>query len=305
MAEFVKKNCVAVATNGGNDIEVVTATGTIIVHPSKNGQWNPDGFALNDLTQGLAKFNALPEAERKPKKLEASEFFDRPPFFRSPDPVPPGMLVVRQYSRIFERDAKGELRRHEGQSTNNMGPNVDFLWLTEAEWKSLVPANPTTGLKHPVPSAIAQRIFVYHLVNGAMSKAGPWEAEHVRSGGLTLTVEEVSAAGVRLQLEGFARMADGPDFAKAYRKAEFSLIGSLNYDAKKQVFDRFDIAALGEHAGRGTGGGAPRKAATLEERKGGLSGTLGIAFELAGPDSLGYGVTPNGHYFKGAGKPMT
>ncbi|MCI0655858.1 MAG: hypothetical protein L0170_02160 [Acidobacteria bacterium] len=300
MAEFVKKNCVAVATNGGNDIEVVTAAGTIIVHPSKNGQWNPGGFTLNDLTKGLEKFNALPEAERKPKKLEASEFFDRAPLTFKFPAVPPGMLTCRLYIRAFERDAKGELRRHEGQSTNNLGPNGDFMWLTETEWKSLVPANPTVGLKVPVPSAIARRIFVYHLIDSSMSIGKPWEAEHVRSGGLTLTVEEVSAAGVRLQLEGSARMADHADFAKASQKGDFSLVGVLNYDSKKQVFDRFDIAALGD---MGSFKGGPRRAVSKEEK--GAPITLGYAFELASPDSLGYGVTPAGSYFKGGGAPMT
>ncbi len=294
----------ALALPGGNNIDVVTANGMVLAQPSQNGKGGDIGVnGQNDLrTRVLEAFNRLPEAERKPKKLEPNEFFN-PIDGRSTAPVPPGMLVFRQYSRAFERDAKGELRRHEGQSTNNFGPNGDFLWLTEAEWKSLVPANPAKGMKHPVPAAIARRIFVYHLSNSSLGGAPGWAAEDFRSGELTLTVDEASAAGVRLPLEGFARLSDNADFAKATRKAEFSLVGLLNYDAGKKVFDRFDIAALGEFTpffGKG-GSAAPRKAATLKERKDGSSGTLGIAFELAAPGSLGYGVRPAEHYFPPGG----
>jgi len=279
----------------GNDIDVVTAAGTVLAQPSQNGKTALD--LAFDPVQALARFNELPEAERKPKNLGPSEFFDR---WKSAAPVPAGILVCRQYTRAFERDAQGELRRHEGQSTHNLGPNGDFLWLTEAEWKSLVPTSPTKGMKHPVPAAIARRIFVYHLVNSSMSIGPAWAADQIRSGELTLTVEEASAAGVRLRLEGFARLVDNGDFAKAIRKAEFSLIGLLNYDAQKKVFDRFDVAALGDYApfiGKGGSAGAPRGATTPKERTGGGSITLGIAFELASPGSLGYGVAPAGHYF--------
>ena len=298
MAEFVKKNCVALATGGGNNIYFATATGSVLAAVSTNGKGPFDQFF--DPSMALAKFNQLPEDERQPKKLEPSEFFDR---LNSTAPVPSGMLVCRQYSRAFERgrqDTKGDLRRHEGQSTNNLGPNGDFLWLTEAEWKSLVPASPMQGMKHPVPDAISRRIFVYHLSNTSLGASPGWTPEQFRSGELTLTVEEASAAGVRLHLEGFARLADNADFAKATQKAEFSLVGSLNYDAEKKVFDRFDIVALGEVTPFiGTKGSThtPRKAATLKERTDGASGTLGIAFELAAPDSLGYGVRPARHYF--------
>ncbi len=300
MVEFVKKNCVAVATNGGNNITFVTASGTVVARPATNA----DGKNDKDVDSSflLAKFNQLSEAELKPKKLEPGKFYDR--WEReSTAPVPPGMLVVRQYSRAFERDrdAKGELQRHKGQSTNNCGPNSAFLWLTEAEWKSLVPANPKKGMKHPVPAAIAQRIFVYHLSNNTLAASGFWPEEHLRAGDLTLTVEEASAAGVRLHLEGFARLADNADFAKAAQKAEFSLVGLLNYDAEKKVFNRFDIAALGvcePFIGSKGASNTPRKTATLKERTDGAAGTLGIAFELAAPDSLGYGVPPPGQYRK-------
>ena len=298
MAEFVKKNCVALATGGGNNIYFATATGSVLAAVSTNGKGPFDQFY--DPAMALATFNQLPEAERQPKKLEPNEFFDR---LNSTTPVPPGMLVCRQYSRAFERDAQGELRRHEGQSTNNLGPNGDFLWLTEAEWRSLVPASPRQGMKHPVPDAISRRIFVYHLSNTSLGASPGWTPEQFRSGELTLTVEEASAAGVRLRLEGFARLADNADFSKAAVKAEFSLVGLLNYDAERKAFDRFDIAALGEYSpffGKGASA-SPRKAATLKERKDGSAGTLGIAFELAAPDSLGYGVRPSRHYFHPGG----
>ncbi|MCI0350300.1 MAG: hypothetical protein L0Z53_12820, partial [Acidobacteriales bacterium] len=67
------------------------------------------------------------------------------------------------------------------------------------------------------------------------------------------------------------------------------------YDAEKKVFNRFDVVALGvcqPFIGTKGATNTPRKTATLKERTDGSAGTLGIAFELAAPDSLGYGVPP-------------
>jgi hypothetical protein len=76
---------------------------------------------------------------------------------------------------------------------------------------------------------------------------------------LTLKVEEVSGAGVRLRMEGIARLADDAD-----------------------CFDRFDLVAIGTYDSNQKIIGNPYPL------------TLGVAFELAAPDSLGYGQAPSG-----------
>src|SRR4029450_4332977 len=78
----------------------------------------------------------------------------------------PGMLIAKVYTRPLMRNAKGEVtfatpgNIATGRNTvaaPEWGPadlGWDHLWLTEAEWKSLLPANPRVGDKMPVPGPL-------------------------------------------------------------------------------------------------------------------------------------------------------
>jgi hypothetical protein len=266
-AEFIKKNFIALAIPGGNNMWTMSASGKVL-----KDQYLTD--------KALQEFKSLPEAERKPNQLAPLPIDSAKPMT-----PPKGGLVVRQYLRYLGRDAKGELCRLKegvgdklklagpGAVADASGPNRDFVWLTEAEWKSLVPRTPSRGQQLAVGGALAKRIFTYHLYDGTTGCGWMWQLDHLQAGELTLTVEEATATGCRMRLEGFARL-----FASKEWKAEFRLLGFLHYDHNQKAFDRFDAVAIGDCWYPSEGSKQPV--------------TLGFAFELAPPGSSGYGSPP-------------
>jgi hypothetical protein len=201
----------------------------------------------------------------------------------APPEPPPGGLVLKLYYRTLTRADDTELRHarkqdfvlnysmaKEPNSRISVGEveglisrkafyeaQPDFMWLTEAEWKSLLPEHPTPGAATEVPAAVRERLFRYHLVpTMAYGEAIGWPKKDIREGKLSLTVEEVSKDNVRLRLEGFALL--GPDFEatrrilKEKRRAsgyEPRLLGYLEYHPAKKTITRFDIVALGDTYG--------------------------------------------------------
>ena len=133
-------------------------------------------------------------------------------------------------------------------------PNRDFLWLTEAEWRSLVPDDPKMGDVVPVPTAVRNRIFRFHLANNAAGLAGVWQPGDLRSGDMKLTVEEAGPDAVRLRLDGEALLANKADLHEATRAYSPRLSGRLEYNTKEKVFTRFDIVAVGYYDSRGKAG---------------------------------------------------
>ena len=160
------------------------------------------------------------------------------------------------------------------------------MWFTEAEWRSLIPAEPRAGERFPVSAAIRDRLFRFHLVPDiTFGESNGWEPKQVRGGELELTVEEVSPIRVHLKLTGSAQL--GLDYETAQAKSrngghsahgyEPRLLGSLDYDRTQHRIDRFEIVALG--AFYGTLYGDNR----ILFRSGRTP--LGVAFELVTADS--------------------
>jgi hypothetical protein len=195
-------------------------------------------------------------------------------------------------------DDQGELTMEEDYQQGQTAAHESqphHMWLTEAEWKSLIPAKPVKGDKVPIPTSVSQRILRWHLnplrfygryVTDALDR------QEVRAGQLTLTVDAVARDSVRLRLDGFAKLGAMPPAAVVEGKVasldqwgyEPRLLGFLEYDPRTQVFTRFDIVALGEHFGRlGLGRRAPARI--------GLQ-PLGIAFELVKGDQPADRVPP-------------
>jgi hypothetical protein len=142
-------------------------------------------------------------------------------------------------------------------------PQREWVWLTQAEARSLEPGDRGRGETYPVPDAIRQRVFLFYLYNWfANSGGGYWDARVLRSGELTLTVEERSAAAVRLRLHGHALFRDDvkprPEPRESGQKGipdpyeesyHARLYGVLEYDLAKKQFSRFDAVALGDYRG--------------------------------------------------------
>ena len=242
-------------------IRVITASGKDISRLGKN------------LEETLAEFKKLPLEERMPKVAELTNPDRKSPLNR----LPKGALRIKLHSRGLERDAKGELgsKRWKEWWTKEAGgdwhakaePGYDYLWLTEADWKSLMPAEMKKGYQYALPKSLVKKIVCDPLTHNAWSRTPPiiWNPKHIRSLELDLTVTEVSAVSVQMRLQGTvlleAPLKDAPNGARAKtRKGEpivgdhqlkfdGRMLGYLTYDLQKKAFTRFDVVALGDYVG--------------------------------------------------------
>ena len=245
-------------------IYCLTASGKLLAY--KNAQ---DANVMREvLRQGLEKWRHLPASERRPGGNEYPGL-DRPDerYVRTP---PPGGLVVNVYTRILDRDGKDDLCRGTCSFTGGDQAARDHLWLTQADWQTLVRAGTKKGQRFPMRRPLADRLLRFHLVDNTRGEPGPWRPEDVRKAELTWTVENATPTSLQLRLDGSALLATDADTEKARRGYDVRLLGFLHYDREKAVVDRFDLVAVGDHWGRST--------YTPGERPG--RKPLGVAFEL-------------------------
>ena len=281
--EFLKKVSLV-----GNGFTYLTVNGVKLGGDSYLG--------AGGMEKALEAFRNLPEEERKPKAERPSDLGDRKGVPITP---PAGALVANVYFTYLESDGKGGLRKAlwhvEGQpgtepgsggGRNQVLTHVDKLWMTEAEWKSLLPADPAKGQKAPLPQALQQRLVRFYANDMAHRSTG----DKVRGAEFSLTVEEASGERVTLRLEGKtqtgiafeeARLDGKESHAAGLCGADLRFLGFLGYDAKKGRIDRFDVVALGE----GWGGNS-KLAATTNFYRGGehKRWPMGIAMELVTTD---------------------
>jgi hypothetical protein len=268
---------VPVAIQGGNSIYVATADGTILSPKDYPNQRQAD------IEKGIAAFLRLPESKRKPAALPVDKESSR-------GSAPDGCLVSRVYMRAFGRDREGFLTKLPEAVRDFSGPQRDFLWLTETEWKSLVPKDPKVGQRISGPEPIADRIARFYLNDRTRGIMGDfWSPEDLREHWVDLIVDAVNENSIELRLDGVVRLSDNADAAKAERRADYGLDGRLTYSRRTETFDRFDILAIGEYYD-------VRPITKMDSHKHYFAGTdrvmLGMAFELARPGSLGYGTRP-------------
>jgi hypothetical protein len=221
----------------------------------------------------LAAFKELPPEERMPKVPELTNPDRSVPLNR----LPKGALRIKLWSRGLERDARGELRAkdwkeywsHEegGDWPSRIDPGHDYLWLTEDEWQSLLPAEMNTGYKYALPKSLTKKLACDPLTHNAWARDPPivWHPRHIRSLDLNLTVTDVSAGNVQMRVEGAvlleaplrdafmgdrARTPKGdPISSNSQLKYDARMLGYLTYDRHKKAFTRFDIVALGDYVG--------------------------------------------------------
>lgn len=243
-----------------------TADGQLLAY--KNAGQAPD--VMRDvLRQALARWRKLPEDQRKPGgvKIEDPKNVDAN-YTRTP---PPGGLIVNVHARILDKNEQKEWCRGTCKAAGGELASRDHMWLTESEWKSLVPAEPEAGRKFPLPPAIAQRLARFHLIDNTRGEPPMWQPNEVRAAELTLTVTEVTEKSLVMKLEGAVLLATKADAAQAERGFDARLLGAIGYDRAKQAIDRFDVVAVGDYWGNG--------ANTRDPRPGRMP--LGVAFELA------------------------
>jgi hypothetical protein len=226
-------------------------------------------YMLEMLRRGLAEWNKLPESARKPGAIKIGDPGKPDPrYSRTP---PEGGLILNVHARILEKSG-GKWKKGKCKFVGGDQASRDHLWITAAEWQSLVSAEPKKGDSFAMPARIGERILRFHLVDNTRGEPPMWQAEQIRSSKMTWTVEEATAAKVRLRLDGSALLSTGANAAKSDRGYDVRLRGYLSYDRRKKAVERFDMVALGDFWGGGTYTPGARPGRT----------PLGIAFELAG-----------------------
>jgi hypothetical protein len=217
-------------------------------------------FLGRDPAQALAAWKALPEEDRRPGAVALPERGPVDEKRQQPTP-PPGGLILRVYYRNLARTPSGELQLAtqkdfpHGHNRMNLDAQPNYLWLTEAEWKSLLPAEPTKGQKVRVADPIADRICLQYLQPMlTFCACSGWSKERRRGQELHLLVEDVSGENVRLRLEGFADLGAAFDPAKADDLRgpfgyEPRFLGYVDYNPKANRITRFEFVALGDTYG--------------------------------------------------------
>src|SRR5262249_10500031 len=125
-------------------------------------------------------------------------------------PQPPkNGLIVRGYCTFLRNDEKGRVTRSaeyyykENPDCWKAETQSDFLWLTEAEWKSLIPAAPKAGASADVADAIQKRFYstiAIEYMDGSVNSLP------ARDKTMTLTVERADDKLIALRLDGYARL---------------------------------------------------------------------------------------------------
>jgi hypothetical protein len=228
---------------GGNHMAVATAGGRVL------GGGDALRMREKELGKALEEFQALTEEERKPK-IEVPANVTPP---RRTLPVPPANgLILKGHCSYVRPDETGKIgRAKEWYYRDNPDrwpaeTQSDMLWLTEAEWKALVPGDPKKGDRNAVALPIQKRFF---CTLGIDYMEGSVNALLARETSLTLTVEDAAAETLTLRLDGFAKLGkeldDKSKLEKSTRGSEVRVLGYVAVDRARKAITRFDVVGLG------------------------------------------------------------
>jgi len=238
--KLINKEFVPLAANGWGFGAVLTARGEVVAPPLRSGDTGgPDGtnnpFAPKRLRAALETFSRLPPEKRAGSIKELPNSWKGKALANPPAEG----LILKQYNRGFHRDAEGKMHP-DGQVLQH-----DWLWMTKAEWQSLLPEQPRVGDSRTVPAFLVSRLGVHHAsafgANGVRISVTPKPT-------LTLTVEDASPDQLRLRLHGSLKTGDYQGSLKV-ATVDYQVSGCLHYDVKKKTFSRFDMVAVGDVTG--------------------------------------------------------
>ena len=236
------------ARAGGNHLVACTASGQILAsgHNLK--------LRERELASVLKEFATLPEDQRRPELPDSAQA--TPARREVPDP-PENGLIIRGYCTYLHRAKDGENAGQIDRATRfyyEQNPDrwavetqSDMLWLTESEWKSLVPAEPTVGETMDVADTIQQRFF---STIGIDYMEGSVNALPTRGSTMTLTIEKVTDDAISVRLNGSATL--GKPFSEdtksqaRTRGSELNVLGYLHYNRRSNKFEQFQVVGVGE-----------------------------------------------------------
>lgn len=261
---------------GGNHLVVATAGGRIL------GAGNNLKLREKELAPVLEEYRKLPEAERQPQLPDPAEAVRA----KREMPKPPAHgLIIRGYCTYMKKEKDGKVDRatefyyKENPDRWAAETQSDMLWLTQSEWQSLVPSDPSPGSRMDVAHPIQKRFF---CTIGIDYMQGSVNSLPARDMAMTLTVRKVTPGAIELRLDGYARL--GKEFDANLRGkpntrgSEIRVLGYLTYDRMKKAMTRFDVVGVGEAWG-------VKRTDRLEVRLGEHPWVYGIACELVEGDS--------------------
>ncbi len=196
-----------------------------------------------------AEYARLPREQRTPALPDPVAA--QPPKRAVPQPPAHG-LIVRGYCTYVRPDEQGRIVRaaayyyKQNPDRWRVETQSDLLWLSEAEWKSLIPAEPKVGDRAEVAPAIQKR---FYSTIGIDYMEGSVNALPARQTTMKLTVREVDDRALVLRLDGDAELGKERDDAlraePSSRGCAVRVVGEVRYDRRKQVIGRFDVAGIG------------------------------------------------------------
>jgi hypothetical protein len=232
---------------GGNHLVVATAAGQTLGKGDLR-------LRRKELDGVLKEFAALPEEQRRPTIADPATA--QPPKRAVPKPPANGLILRGYCTYLRHDDTKQLVRSSEFYYKKNpdrwkVETQSDLLWLTESEWKSLIPANPRPGDRQEVTAPIQRR---FYGTIGIDYMEGSVSALPTRNSGMSLIVEKADDATLVLRLEGYARLGrefdPKPRAEPQGRGCELRLLGTVRVDRKKQAITRFDAVGVGRAWGR-------------------------------------------------------
>jgi len=229
---------------GGNHLVVATAAGATLGKEDCK-------LRQKDLEGALKEFAALPREERMPALADPATAQAA----KRPVPSPPvGGLILRGYCTYLRHDDNKQLVRSseyyykQNPDRWKVETQSDLLWLTEAERKSLIPADPKPGDRLEVAQPIQKR---FYSTIGIDYMEGSVSALPTRASTMTLSVDKIEEETLILRLSGYAHLGKAFEEPKG-RGSELRLVGVVHYDRKKQALTRFDAVGVGRAWGRRT-----------------------------------------------------
>ncbi|MDH3584036.1 MAG: hypothetical protein OER86_07460, partial [Phycisphaerae bacterium] len=184
---------------------VLTASGRLLGY---RNNWDPNNM-VRELGQAMAKWNALPQAERAPGAVRVPALAEAkldPRFHRAP---PANGMILRVHSRLLEKGPGEKLMTCSTLPSGilGLGAGRDHAWIQEAEWQQMVPREPAAGKVYPLPPKVVERISRWHLVDNTRGEPPFWSREQVREAKIQMRVTAVTKQRVTLALEGQVQLA--------------------------------------------------------------------------------------------------
>jgi len=156
------------------------------------------------------------------------------------DPQPLGTdLILQVHERTLLPEGSGWRSARAELGPVRGGPSLEYLWVHQDQWQALIPATPHLLDVLSVPTAAVLGLAEDGLLDTTAGEETPWEPEDLQSSTLTITVDALSGALMRLRLGGEIRLA-----SNQHRFAP-TLSGMIVVDRASGVITSFDCVALG------------------------------------------------------------